>query len=282
MHQTKKGPFILSLMGMVFLCLSSYSREVGANRFSTEKFIEAEAGLINHPMHRYSGSDASGGYYLMNHYTNTKWIEDPSLQRIPDVSYSLSIPKDGDYFIWLRVKVPVSGRIFGQHLSIYVGADDSKYNASIVTVTKEWEWQRLTNLRLTKGQHTIDFKHKDFGFGIDKLFITSTGADISTLGMNATREDILKANYNVPISLTYPPLTENEGLGMDFPNPPAEHPRLFLRSSDIPLLKEKIKHPSMKLAWEQITASSRQQVNGLLDIPVDGRENFAPEYNQSN
>lgn len=273
MHRTKIV-FFLCLMGMLFLSSDFYSDVDEAGSFPAEKFIEAEAGVINGPMQRYSSSEASGGYYLMNHYTTTRRLEDPSLQAKPDVSYSLSIPENGDYFIWLRVKVPVSGQMFGRYLSLYVGADNSKYNAGIVTVTQDWEWQRLTNLRLTKGLHTLDFKHKDFGFGIDKLFVTSTGSDLSALGMNPTREDILKANYNVPINLTYPALTENEGLGMDFPKPPAEHPRLYLRSSDIPLLKEKTKHPSMKLAWEKITESSRQQVDGLLDAPIDGRENF--------
>jgi hypothetical protein len=139
---------------------------------------------------------------------------------------------------------------------------------------KGWQWQRAANLRLRKGRHTIDFKHKDFGFGIDQLFITATGSDLSGLGAGPAKEIILRANFNIPEVITYPPLTENDGLGLDFPKPPGGHPRLFLRASDIAGLKEKAEDPVMKTAWDRITAASREQTTGLLDLPVDGRANF--------
>jgi hypothetical protein len=248
---------------------------LGQESFTTERMIECEQGTLKGSMQKYTGGDASGGIYVMNHYTVTKRLDDPDLQALPDVSYSIDIPSAGDYFLWLRVRVPVSGnKVFGKYLSIYIGTDNSNYNSCIVTVNKSWEWQRVTNLRLKPGKHTLDFKHKDFGFGIDELFLTATGSDLSGLGMNPGREEILKVNRNIMTPITYPPLTEKDGLGLNFPKPPAEHPRLFLRARDIQGLKEKAMNPLMKMAWDKIVAASKEQTDGMLDAPADGLANF--------
>lgn len=273
----------LAIMALAIIIFAgpANGQEAEENTFSAEQFFEAEAGNINRPMQQYSSKDASGGQYLMNHYTTTRRIEDPALQAEPDVSFAMDIPADGDYFLWLRVKVPASGEIFGQYLTFYAGTGDANYNVCLARITEGWEWQRITNLRLEKGKTTIDFKHKDFGFGIDKVFLTATGLDLSSLGMNPTREEMLRANFNEPTTIEYPPLTESDGLGLDFPKPPAEHPRLFLRKKDIPLLLEKTKNPLMKAAWDKIVASSRVETDGMLDAPVDGRANFEASAIQS-
>lgn len=260
----------------IFLTAGYYRDEPVQAEFSTEQVIEAEWGKINGPIQKFQNKEASGGAYILNHYTLTKRLGDPGLQEDPDVSYTFDIPQDGDYFLWLRAKVPFGGyEAFGKYLSLYIGSDNKNYNTCIVMIKNGWQWQRITNLRLNKGKHTIDIKHRDFGFGIDQLFVTATGSDLSGLGANPSEEDILRNNFNIPEDIIYPPLTENDGAGLDFPKPPSEHPRLFLRSADIPGLIEKSKDPLMKTAWDKIIESSSIQTDGLLDAPVDGNANFS-------
>jgi hypothetical protein len=246
--------------------------------FKTEKIIESEAGKLSGSMQRYSGGDASGGFYLMNHYTVTKRLDDPEQQSFTDVSYNIEVPSTSDYYIWLRVRVPVSGnKVFGRYLSIYLGTDNSNYNACQVMVNKSWEWQCIASLRLKKGTHTLDFKHKDFGFGIDQMFITFTGANLAGLGMNPSREDLLKANRNEMSPISYPSLTEKDGLGMDFPKPPSGHPRLFFSQADLDNLLKKSGVPVMQTAWNKILAAAKTETTGLLDAPGDGLANFTLE-----
>lgn len=69
---------------------------------------------------------------------------------------------------------------------------------------------------------------------------------------------------NTILNVVYPPLTEREGKGLNIPTPPKEHPRLFFRKQDIPVLKAKVNHPLMKECWEQIMRSAGLQTDGLL------------------
>lgn len=279
-HDRKKSySFFMSKSFIFFLLTGLFTQlycEVNG-QFAAEDMIESELGKINGPIDIYSRSDASGGSCVMNFYTVTRRLEDPDLQELPDVSYTIDIPATGDYSLWLRVMVPLapSNKVFGQHLSIYIGIDNSDYNPCIVKVNKGWEWQRLTGIRLKQGKHTLDIKHKDFGFGIDQLFLTATGSDLSKLGMNPGREDILKANRNIITTITYPPLKEADGLGLNFPLPPAEHPRLFFRERDTKGLIGKTENPLMKTVWNKIISGSKMETNGLLDAPVDGHANFS-------
>jgi heparin/heparan-sulfate lyase len=44
--------------------------------------------------------------------------------------------------------------------------------------------------------------------------------------------------------------------------PPTEHPRLFLRKSDLPALKAKVNRPEMKRTWNAIVEKSKSKPNG--------------------
>lgn len=71
---------------------------------------------------------------------------------------------------------------------------------------------------------------------------------------------------NEIIEVSYPPLTEREGKGLDIPVPPGEHPRLFFRKKDIAALKEKTNAPVLKTIWDKITTSSGIQTDGYLKV----------------
>ena len=271
-------PHFAKCSSMLLLLAYTINAALCQEAFTTEKIIESELGKLSGSMQRYTSGDASGGFYLMNHYTVTKRLDDPGMQSFTDVSYEIDVPASADYYIWLRIRVPVSGnKVFGRYLSIYLGTDNSNYNSCQVFVNKSWEWQCITSLRLKKGIHTLDFKHKDFGFGIDQMFITQTGSNLSQLGMNPSREEILKANRNIMTLISYPPLTEKDGLGMDFPRPPSGHPRLFFRQADIDNLVKKSEHPAMQVAWSKILSAAKVEITGLLDAPADGLANFTTE-----
>ena len=273
----KLSPVFSALIFILFISMGFQQTAKDPIVFNTEQIIEAESGTLTGPIQKFAGSDAAGGYYLMNHYTTSKKLSDPDLQTLPDLSYKINVPEDGDYFLWLRVKVPGTLTIFAKYLSAYIGGDNTNYHACVFMANTGWEWQRAINIRMKKGIRTIDLKHKDFHLGVDQLFVTSTGSDLSKLGQSPSPENILKANYNVQEPVNYPPLTVNDGLGLDIPKPPAEHPRLFFRRQDIPSLKEKINDPLMKTAWDKILAASKYPHTGLLDAPVDGLANYNME-----
>lgn len=259
--------------------ITCYSQEIEKKLvFRVDQCIEAESGEINGPIRVYALQEASGGKFIRNHYSTSKRLNDPDQQESSDVSYTVDIPKDGNYHIWFYSKAPVIHNVvFGKYLTLYIGSDCSNYNLCTVNLSKKWGWQRITNLRLKKGLRTIDFKHNDWNIGIDQIYITSTGSDLSALGPNPSKEEILKANFNASTPITYPEWTEKDGANLNFPVPPSEHPRLFLREHDIADLKAKVNNPLMGRVWEKILAGSKEPVSGMLDAPVDGAGNYSRE-----
>ncbi len=66
------------------------------------------------------------------------------------------------------------------------------------------------------------------------------------------------------VKIDYPPLTAREGKGLDIPLPPDEHPRVFFRKTDIPLLKSKMNHPLLKECRDKVYESASYATDGTL------------------
>ena len=68
--------------------------------------------------------------------------------------------------------------------------------------------------------------------------------------------------------IVYPPLTEREGKDLQIPVPPADHPRLYFRKSDLPAIKIKTTHPLLKPAWDRINQNAQVKTDGKLEQGV--------------
>ncbi len=66
------------------------------------------------------------------------------------------------------------------------------------------------------------------------------------------------------VEIDNPPLTAREGKGLNIPLPPPEHPRLFLRKTDIPAIKAKMNHHLLKECCDKIYKSAGYETDGKL------------------
>jgi len=64
--------------------------------------------------------------------------------------------------------------------------------------------------------------------------------------------------------IVYSPLTAREGRGLTLPVPPAEHPRLFFRKSDIPKIKENGTHSLLQSSWNRVVQNAGFSTDGRL------------------
>ena len=64
--------------------------------------------------------------------------------------------------------------------------------------------------------------------------------------------------------IDYPPLTDREGKDLSLPIPPAEHPRLFFRSTDLSAIEAKTNHNLLSASWNKVNQSARLSTNGKL------------------
>ena len=64
--------------------------------------------------------------------------------------------------------------------------------------------------------------------------------------------------------IVYPPLTQREGKGLQYPLPPSQHPRLFFMKKDIPAIRAKLVHPLMDACWQKIESMANYLTDGCL------------------
>lgn len=79
-------------------------------------------------------------------------------------------------------------------------------------------------------------------------------------GQEITTKCIGKESANV----IYPALTVREGLGLNIPTPPNEHPRLFFRKRDIPELQKKTTNPLLEATWNKLVQYAASPSDGRL------------------
>ena len=64
--------------------------------------------------------------------------------------------------------------------------------------------------------------------------------------------------------IVYPMMTEREGVNLQLPLPPNEHPRLFFRKKNIPEIQAKLIHPLMNDCWKEIQNRANCLIDGTL------------------
>lgn len=73
---------------------------------------------------------------------------------------------------------------------------------------------------------------------------------------------------NKIMRITYPPLTKREGLGLNLPIPPNEHPRLYFRKADISLLRKNASNPLLAACWDSVKQQAGKATDGKLQQNV--------------
>lgn len=57
-----------------------------------------------------------------------------------------------------------------------------------------------------------------------------------------------------------------EADGVSIPEPPPEHPRLFLRRRDLDDLRRRVEHPVLKPVWEDLQAQAKENMENRMQI----------------
>ncbi|OHA40565.1 MAG: hypothetical protein A3G59_00690 [Candidatus Taylorbacteria bacterium RIFCSPLOWO2_12_FULL_47_20] len=138
--------------------------------------LEAESGNIISPMIVYSATSVSGNGYVSSISSNSG-----------AVALTFSVPTAGYYFVWGRVKSPdyITDSFF---VSADGGGEDI-YDTAESLWSPQWQWTRVTGRRdnggapsrynakarvffFNAGPHTLKFRTREFGAGLDKILIT--------------------------------------------------------------------------------------------------------------
>ncbi len=159
------GAFTLSYRTTVFYYLekqqSGVSEDIG---------LEAECGSIGVNWKKVSDTSASGGAYVTvkNGY-NSPNVAPSGTGGI--VSFSVTIPQAGSYYLYARVKAPNGG-----DNSFWVRVDNSSWILwSINTYATSFSWRKVKNSPFTfntAGNHTVQFAYREDGTHLDKVSLS--------------------------------------------------------------------------------------------------------------
>lgn len=210
--------------------------------------VEAEDFEIHSSFELASREDASGGKYLTSLKNNI--VADPSIGKLGDAEaeYTVTIPETGSYSIYLRTTCPT----YGVGDSFYLCCDTLTYYCGISARDGAFVWGKLTVVKLTEGEHKLRLYSREKGGSVDKIVFTTDPFFVPEgLGEAPEKETVLYENGAGDLKSPLPAVV-----------PPNEHPRLMLRRSDLPRIRENLNHPQNKAAYEKVLENAKSTSTG--------------------
>ncbi len=171
-----------------------------------------------------------------------------------NLRFHINIPEQTRYQVWIRYKA-----LDTNSDSYYFRIDNSNWTTMWLTGADEWKWGNLGLEFFTVGEHVIDIAHRELGFKVDKVIITSL-PDYNPNG----------DSYSTPIFLPEVGETMDTPYNLPAYTPPKEHPRVLLRASDIPRIKSNLTHPQNIEVYEYLVGRSKLETDGNLGLLGNG------------
>lgn len=129
--------------------------------------LEAESGARISPMVAAADSLASGDQFVWVPQGTGNSTTSPGGPGAVTVSYSA--PTSGTYALWART---IASSISDD--SFFVRSDGVLIqNPWNVPVSSTWQWNKITELSLGNGAHTVEFRHREDGAKLDRLILTT-------------------------------------------------------------------------------------------------------------
>ena len=226
------------LQGLIPIVLLAAGPALHAAPFPVEAMFEAEA-AAGAPWVAESGGRnvVSGGTYLLAPADLAR-AESPGAAA--QLSYTVAVPRDGSYTIWLRVLAPAAPAA-----SLYLALDDGAYASVSVPFAAgppaQWTWVPVTRW-LAAGARELKLQYREGGLGIDCLLVTALA-------------DFVPQGYGVyPLPAVLPP--------------PGEHPRLFARAGDLAAIRGRFESDAEEMATHRAVLQAFIQSPPVVALPV--------------
>lgn len=222
-----------TLHGFIHVALLAACPVLHAAPFPVEAMFEAEATAPGAPWATESlgRNVVSGGAYLSTPVDLAR-AEAPGAAA--QLSYTVAVPRDGHYTIWLRVLAPAANAA-----SLYLALDNAAYASVAVPFSAgqpaQWTWMPVTRW-LAAGERELKLQYREGGLGIDCLLVTALA-------------DFVPQGYGVyPLPTVLPPA--------------GEHPRVFARAGDLAAIRGRFESAAQEMA------PHRAVLQGFVEAPA--------------
>jgi heparin/heparan-sulfate lyase len=200
---------------------------------SAAQRLEAENAVLDESTELVRAEGSSGGaHILLRHPTR---VDDPS-SVAPSAVFTFTVPDDGRYYLRLHVKATNQGND-----SLWYALDEGPYRGLFISPLGPWSDHALPFQFLSSGEHKLRLCVRESGCAVDYL-------------------ELLQQNI-LPDSAAslYPPPPFT---------PPEEHPRVLLRSKDLPALRQRLEHEENLPFWQLVQQRVSSEKCGILDPEI--------------
>lgn len=227
------------LQGFISVALLSATPALHAAPFPVEAMFEAEGAASGAPwvLESEGGNVVSGGAYLS---TPAGLPRAGTPGAAAELSYTVAVPRDGSYTIWLRVLAPAANAA-----SLYLAVDNAAYASASVPFAAgqppKWTWLPVTRW-LAAGERELKLKYREGGLGIDCLLVTAL-------------VDFVPQGYGVyPLPAVLPPA--------------GEHPRVFARVGDLAAIRSRFESGAAEMAVHRTVLKAFVEAPAVVTLPV--------------
>jgi hypothetical protein len=188
--------------------------------YSTDVWLEAECGTVGSNFNTNDDADASNGAFI-EVIAGTELTEAPSEDAIDLAQFEFTLPESGTFKLWGRVRTPSANDD-----SFWVRMDNGEWVMwNSIPAGSDWHWDdvhdsnnesAVVEYDLDAGNHTLTLCYREDGAGLDKLYLTNSGAVPTGIGGTAD---------NCP-SLNDSDFSEEPVISL-YPNPAQDEVRLI-------------------------------------------------------
>ncbi|MBQ6999321.1 MAG: discoidin domain-containing protein [Clostridia bacterium] len=235
--------FLIALTSAVLLMLS-LTIVASADTIA----IEAEDFTIHSSFSVEHSDKASGGNYIAATVTNAVVARVPEDLGPVNTEAKITINETANYSMYIRIANPAAYN--GD--SMYFIHDNVVHEFHFGVEHTDFYWKKVAVAKFEAGEHTIRLYAREMGGMMDKVIITSDPFFQPTgMGEIPETESVLYDNGSGDLRAPLPAVV-----------PPNEHPRLLVRKSDLPRIRENLTHPQNIGAYERLLEKAQSTHKG--------------------
>lgn len=235
------------LVTLMFSLLLMFALTIGVSAAETIA-IEAEDFEIHGGWNVSADVRSSGGKCISATISNPIVARKPSDFGGENAIAKVKFGETANYTMYVRVANPAA---FNGD-SLFFVHDDVVHEFHFGKSHTDYHWKRVAVAKFTEGEHTIRIYAREQGGMVDKVIFTSDPFFTPEgMGELPERDSILYHDGAGDVRSPLPAVV-----------PPNEHPRLLVRQSDLPRIRETLNHPQNKAAYERTLEKAKSTHTG--------------------
>ncbi len=259
---------IISMCLCIAMLVSCFSgmmiASAASDVFEVDTIIECEDGKLKKEIEDEKEKSASGGKYV--YMPGSIRVDTPDLKK-PDISWSINIPEDGAYTVYLKSYIADGGKD-----SYHIWWDDgTDLKTNHPGESTDWKWIEGCSAVLTAGVHKLNLTSREPGSWWDAVFVTTDASKLPKI------EKYLNGDPSETVSSGDGKLGEIKTIKAVDGSAMIEAEDVVVDSSNCSVFEDKaaVGKKAVKLTYDDRNAPANNVAGGMqFDFEADDKGNY--------